>query len=163
MFLYAQPNSDYRDIALDDLSINDGRCGQETGMFICLTFFFFRGLIFPTHIFYTLCMVLVSHRARLGWLATITTRFRNILCSISPPAFPASLPFVCTFEADLCGMTQPQTGQDQTDWYRYTGRPRGTTALTGASQGDWYIYREGNRPRQQGDTAMYAHMLIHVV
>ena len=69
-----------------------------------------------------------------------------------------SLPFVCTFEVDLCGMTQPEKGQDQTDWYRYTGRPLGATSLFAASQGDWYIYSEGNGPRQQGDTAMYVYM-----
>ncbi len=59
-------------------------------------------------------------------------------------------------------MTQPQTGEDQTDWYRYTGRPLGTTSLSAASQGDWYIYREGDDPRQQGDTAMYVYMMLHV-
>ncbi len=68
---------------------------------------------------------------------------------------PVSLPFVCDFENDLCGMTQPEKGLDWIDWYRFIGRPPNPTyGPSAASHGDWYIYREGNRPRQAGDTAM---------
>ena len=64
----------------------------------------------------------------------------------------ADLPFVCTFEQDLCNMFQRTN--DQFDWTRQTGGTDSSgTGPSVAASGQWYIYTEASSPRQQGDRA----------
>lgn len=68
------------------------------------------------------------------------------------------LPFLCTFETDLCGMFQRI--DDRFDWTRLSGRtPTEGTGPDRAILGTFYIYAEASDPRKQGDTAVYVQIL----
>ena len=63
-----------------------------------------------------------------------------------------NLPWMCSFEYDLCGMTQ--MSNDDFDWTRNRGPT--DTPNTGPEQaydGEWYMYSESSAPRVQKERA----------